>query len=78
MNRPIRTTGESTSVDRQTDLDSLGVAGPAAAAPTVLGTTPAHPARTSTSVQVDWNGPSTVSRTTPTLQVVVNPSAPAS
>jgi hypothetical protein len=27
----------------------------------------------STSIPVDWNGPSTVSRTAPTLQVVVNP-----
>jgi glycosyl hydrolase family 39 (putative alpha-L-iduronidase) len=71
MNRPIRTTAESTSVDHQTDLTSIGGAAPAAAAPVVPG--PAHPARTRVSVQVDWNGPSTVSRTTPTLQVVVNP-----
>ncbi|WP_329058082.1 hypothetical protein [Amycolatopsis sp. NBC_01480] len=73
MNRPIRTPAEPASIDRRTALKSLGVAGFAAAGLPLLGATPANAAGTGASVPIDWNGPSRVSRSTPTLQVVVNP-----
>jgi hypothetical protein len=79
MNRPTRQPGGPSSPDRRIVLKSLGATGLAAAASPLLPQTPARAesagssATAGTPLPIDWHGPGTVSRTTPTLQVVVNP-----
>ena len=60
--------------DRRTALKLFGAAGLGAAASPVLSATAAHAAATApATVTVNWNNIAQISRTTPTLQVVVNP-----
>lgn len=74
MNRPAPQTGGPASPGRRIVLKSLGVASLAAVASPLLPMTPAHAAVASdASLPIDWSGPSVASKTTPTLQVVVNP-----
>lgn len=58
---------------RRTVLKSLGAAGVLAAASPLLSPTSAHAADTHVSPAIDWQSAGSISKTTPTLQVVVNP-----
>ncbi|WP_329457105.1 hypothetical protein [Streptomyces sp. NBC_01497] len=73
MNRPTPQPGGAASPGRRVVLKSVGAVGLAAAASPLLPVTTAQAAASDTSTAIDWHGPATVSRTTPTLQVVVNP-----
>ncbi|SEF94070.1 Glycosyl hydrolases family 39 [Actinacidiphila yanglinensis] len=73
MNRSTHEAGGPVPPRRRTVLKSLGAAGVAAAATPLLPLSTAHAEGTGAAPAIDWNGPSTVSKTTPTLQVVVNP-----
>ena len=59
--------------DRRTVLKSLGAAGAVAAASPLLSGTPAQASGAGVPITIDWQGAALISKTTPTLQVVVNP-----
>jgi hypothetical protein len=72
MNGSVDPPRTPTTFGRRSALRALGAATVAAAAPPLLPAAPAH-AGASASIDVDWARPGRRSRTTPTLQVVVNP-----
>lgn len=73
---PARPAGNPAAPARRTVLKSLGAAGAAAAAAPLLPATAAHAegaAGAAAPLPIDWHAAGRVSKTTPTLQVVVNP-----
>jgi hypothetical protein len=73
MDRTSDPAARPTTLDRRSALRALGAAAVAAGAPSLISGAPAAAAGTTPSTGIDWAGPGRTSRTTPTLQVVVNP-----
>jgi hypothetical protein len=73
VNRPSEQDATPSSPDRRAVLKTLGAAGVVAAASPLLSRTSAYASGTNVSIPVDWHGVSSEYKTTPTLQVVVNP-----
>jgi Glycosyl hydrolases family 39 len=73
VNRPSGRNADPSGPDRRAVLKSLGAAGILAAASPLLSATPAYARDTNVSIPVAWQGASRRYKTTPTLQVVVNP-----
>jgi hypothetical protein len=73
MDRSSDQAARPTTLDRRSALKAAGFAAIAAGAPSLRSGTPAAAASTTPSIDIDWAGPGRRSKTTPTLQVVVNP-----
>lgn len=63
----------SSGLDRRAVLKTLGAGGILAAAAPLLSRTPAFASGAGLPIRIDWHGQGNRCRTTPTLQVVVNP-----